>query len=132
MRRRVDALVLGLLVVGLFALLIWPSPSRVTQGNFERIKEGMGRADVEAILGHPGDSTTGLTFPIYRELIDDWPPVGTTLIDWTSDSVWITVAFDSSGRVVRCVCSENVRISQGPLENLLWRLKRPWHRWFPE
>jgi hypothetical protein len=87
---------------------------------------------VERILGHPGDSTTGLTFPIYRASIDDWQPVGTTLIDWTSDNVWMTVAFDSSGRVVRFVCSENVRISQGPLDNLLWRAKRQWHRWFPE
>jgi hypothetical protein len=57
LRRRqllVALAVLAVLVaVGLFVL--WPRLDRITDENFNRIQEGMSRAEVEAILGPPGD-----------------------------------------------------------------------------
>ena len=57
MRRRKLLIVLvlaGLTVVVVMAgaVVLWPQPpSRITRENFDRIKEGMSRAEVEAILG---------------------------------------------------------------------------------
>jgi hypothetical protein len=51
-RRKLLGAVAGLAVlvaVGVFAL--WPRTERVTRENFDRIKEGMSRAEVEAIHG---------------------------------------------------------------------------------
>ena len=46
-----------LVVAGTF--VAWPRQSRVTEENFNRIKEGMSRAEVYVILGPPGDYSTG-------------------------------------------------------------------------
>jgi hypothetical protein len=53
----------------------------------------MSRAEVEALLGPPGDHKTGpVTDP--GALKQCFP--GTT-VDWESDSAWVTVAFDRGG-----------------------------------
>jgi hypothetical protein len=60
MRRRKLIAAVGLAVlvaVGVFVL--WLRPGRVTRENFERLKEGMPPAEAKAILGPPGDYTTG-------------------------------------------------------------------------
>jgi hypothetical protein len=50
-------LVVALLTAGAF--VAWPRPDRITRENFDRIQLEMGQAEVEAILGPPGDYTTG-------------------------------------------------------------------------
>ncbi len=48
-----------LVMAGVLVALLGPWPCRVTRANCERIKEGMTRAEVEAILGGPpGDYRT--------------------------------------------------------------------------
>src|SRR5258708_730719 len=55
-------LAVGLIaLVGVAAFVAWPRPDRVTRENFDRIKVGMSRTEVEAILGPQGDYTTGPT-----------------------------------------------------------------------
>jgi hypothetical protein len=51
-------MVLILALAGAAAVALWPRSSRVTRENFERIRKGMSRGEVEAILGTPGDYRT--------------------------------------------------------------------------
>jgi hypothetical protein len=60
-----------LLAAGAFVL--WPRPERITRENFKRIREGMTQAEVEAILGPPGDYCAfgqGIR-PTLRRLVGD-------------------------------------------------------------
>jgi hypothetical protein len=145
-------------VVASVVVVLWPRPSsRITRENFERIRPGMTRNEVEAILGPPDDYRTGLgesdfgddsashwvrdgtPFPPW---IPGWlaypnvPPmkgVPTTGIQatWCGDSCRIWVMVDDAGRVRHSYCL-NRRLTQGSLDDLLWWLKRQWDRWFPE
>ena len=138
-RRKLLVVLAGLAVVGAAgAFVLWPWPSsRITLENCNRIREGMSRAEVEAILGPPGDHSSGpvdfagrtalamgsggrarpaLVFtPIRRDAFEDNNP------DMSSHQA-----------EVRFKCDWMVqRIDQSLSENILWRAKRQWHRWFP-
>jgi hypothetical protein len=125
MRNRVDAVILGLLVLGIAAVLAWPQPdlNLVTQENFDRISDGMSRAEVEAILGPPGDYTTGRS-QCKDSLKQEFLPV---ILDWDADNAWVSIGFDDSGSMVRKEYHPRTPAGR-PLENLLWRAKRQWHR----
>jgi hypothetical protein len=61
-RRKWLAALVGLVAVSAVGpFVLWPRPNRVTEENFDRIKEGMSLADVEAVLGAPGDYRSGPT-----------------------------------------------------------------------
>jgi hypothetical protein len=50
---------------------------------------------------------------------------------WKGDSIEILlVCGDYSRRVVRKEVYER-RVTGNAIDNLLWRIKRQWHRWFP-
>jgi hypothetical protein len=133
-RRTLLVVVVGLaVVVAAGVVVLWPSETRPTEENLRRIREGMTGAEVAAILGPPGDFSTG---PVrFRPL---------TLQDEDSDLrldrewTWLTdegvtfVEFDADGRAQTWSFLAGWREKQNPLENLLWRVKRQWHRWFPE
>jgi hypothetical protein len=125
---------LALAAIGTFAL--WPSrAARLTHENVERIHVGMNRAEVEAILGPPGDYTTGpLTDPLVMavqqghieyQVADGW----LTICAWATDKEAIWVSFDNSkvARDVVC-CASGTKLNQTPLENLLWRMRRGFHK----
>jgi hypothetical protein len=125
-----------MIVAGL--VVLWPTqPNRITQENCDRIKKGMSRAEVETILGPPGDYRTGPGQGVLA-----WDPIldGTTRhnectnrSNWAGDTGWVSVDFENGdGTVWASEFIESKRIAQHPLENLLWRAKRQWHRWFPE
>ena len=154
MRRRKLLVVLAGLAVGVAAglVVLWPrSASRITRENFNHIQIGMSRADVEAFLGPPGDYRTGLGE--IGEVVDTqnmlWVPdvIDSTLPNWSrnpgqspedprrwanwlSDWFVILIVIDDSGQVVQKQLDPR-RTTQGLLDNLLWRAKRQWHRWFP-
>jgi hypothetical protein len=130
MRRRTVVVVLAGLavVVTVGAWLLWPQPDRITKGNVNRIGKGMSRAQVEAILGSPGDYAGGPTRTV------PWNPVVNSqedLVEWWTDTGRATVAFDRQSQVVVWVvyfpCS---RIPQGALENLMWRIERLQYNWY--
>jgi hypothetical protein len=50
---------------------------------------------------------------------------------WVGDTVHIIICVDDAGRVT-VTGAVNRRATEGPLDNLLWRAQRQWHRWFPE
>jgi hypothetical protein len=136
MRRRTLLVVLaGLAVVvatGVFVL--WPKaqPDRITQENFARVADGMSHAEVEAILGPPGDHRTAPTeattdFVFFSA---DGTKIATPDV-WRGDRANIYVAYDLAGCVMGKSSHANNRFPQSPLDNLLWRAKRQWHRWFP-
>jgi hypothetical protein len=127
-------------VVGAVVFVLWPQSVRCTDENFDRLGVGMTRAEVQAILGPSGDHATGpLDWrvkegePPFRQFgemtLEDVPP---TTVLWLDDGGAITVDFDQSGRA--CLGSYNKAESmpQSLFDNLLWRAKRRWHRWFPE
>src|SRR5262249_12806073 len=58
-KRRLFGVVAAVLLAGV-ALVAWPRPGRITRVAFDRIRPGMSRAEVEALLGSPGDYRTGV------------------------------------------------------------------------
>jgi hypothetical protein len=139
MRRRTLLVVLAGLAVVVAAgvVVLWPrSVSRITRENCDRIRVGMSRADVEAILGPPGDYTTGpVAFGSSWNLISTRqysPNENPARYDYLTDSAWFAVTFDDAGQVNVRGIEYGSKVNQGALENLLWRAKRQWHRWFPE
>ncbi len=119
--------------------VLWPQRDRVTQENIDRIQAGMSRAEVEAILGPLGDHRTGPTKRRRLEILTrgyEWPPGVTPISNRTSREQWAGdrgdcwVDFGPSG-VIHTAFEPVDRIQQSPLENLLWRVRRQWKRWFP-
>jgi hypothetical protein len=55
-----------------------------------------------------------------------------SVVEWRTDKLVAFVYFLPSGQVRHVKYAEVVRISQPWSENFLWRLRRQWHRWFPE
>ena len=104
-----------------------------------RLREGMTRAEVEAILGAPGDYSTGLLEVVGQPRSVRIEPTteshgtdGSTYLQWADDSRFIGINFDAASRLeVTTICPVRRVAAQGPLDNLLWRLKRQWRRWFP-
>jgi hypothetical protein len=127
-------------LVAVGAFVLWPREDCVTRKNCDRICEGMTWTEVEAILGPPGDYSTGLlrgphgcpqsSYHDLAMLISEVAEGGAL---WLSDTGQAEVWFDNRGRVVDDpFINECAREPQGPLDNLLWRAKRQWRRWFPE
>jgi hypothetical protein len=132
-----------LVAVGVFVL--WPRPDRITRENCDRIRKGMSRAEVYAILGPPGDYGTGpvkyetapyIALSAHNNLEHfSQRPEGQGYATWQSDSALAFVNFSDAGCVddrVPAYFFKGGRVPQGPFDNLLWRAKRLWRRWFPE
>jgi hypothetical protein len=133
MRRRTLLVVLAGLAVVVAAgvVMLWPrAPSRITRENHSVIQHGMSRREVESILGPPGDYTTGPTSTnfVYPRLTPDHTP----WVEWKADRASVKVCFSDSGTVRYTAYASLCRQDQGVLANSLWRVKRQWHRWFPE
>jgi hypothetical protein len=126
-------------VIAVTEAALWsrPQSNRITTENFHRIRQGMTRADVEAILGPAGDYTTRPAMNL-KGFVDEFsygykPAANSgTVGSWASDACWGNVMFDDSGRVNWSLSEPYDRAPQlGTLDSLRWRLKRQWHRWFP-
>ncbi len=126
-------------LIAVVAVVLWPREDRVTRKNCDRIHEGMTRTEVEAILGPPGDYSTG---PLrdcqgcpkssYHDLAMLMSEVSEGGALWLSGTGQAQVWFDSRGRVVDgAFFNECAREPQGQLDNLRWQAKRQWRCWFP-
>jgi hypothetical protein len=130
------ALVLAVTAV---AVVLWPEmPSRITRENYDRIRVGMRRSEVEAILGPPGDYRTGENEP------DDSLPKGQTWtlfgrhphrsqrLMWNTDTACAEMDTDEAGLVLGGVFVAVRRKDDSAIGRAVWQAKRQWHRWFPE
>jgi hypothetical protein len=136
-KRKLVAVLAGLAVVAVAGVVVlWrpPQGDRITFENFARIEEGMSQEEVEAILGPPGDYRTG---PVRSDVSPkgvDWGlfnPFLKSRARWNGDTAEITVQFHRRKGAVFACCDGVSRAEQSALDNLLWRAKRQWHRWFP-
>jgi hypothetical protein len=138
MRRRKLLVVLAALaaLVAAGMVVLWPLGDRISLANYERIREGMTLAEVEAILGQPGDYTTGPADGLGVYLCGGSEPVvrlnaDRVLYFWVGDTAMIYIVIDAgTGTVLRSFDPVD-RVPQPTLDNLLWRAKRLRHRWFP-
>jgi hypothetical protein len=121
------------------ALVLWPRPDRITRDNFDRIKEGMTAAQVEAIVGPAGDCTTGPRIALEPPGPDRCcqpdpahPVLAPTYASWITDkeSVWIEFT-PATGRVQEKHLMPVASYSNGVLDDLRWRVERQWRKWFP-
>jgi hypothetical protein len=136
--------VAGLALVAVVAAMIAHSPQPLLdpQATYERRRElmdrlgaGMTRADVEAVLGPPGDYRTAPyadTFDGGRSPADiSWSPPSRTQY-WEWDSAVVDVTYSEDGIIKSGGCRSYQIRQQAPLDNLLWRAKRQLRKWFPE
>ena len=140
MRRRTLLVALaGLAVVvaaGAVVVRSRPEPgSRITVEIFRRIREGMTLAEASAILGPPGDYSTLEPAPVPRSnesaVLDGGTVERVDFKWWISDTAQAAVFLDQSGRITSGWSYPVRTVDHGTLGNLLWRLNRQWHRWFP-
>ena len=127
----------GLVVLVAGASVLWPRADRITQENFDRINDGMSQAEVEAILGPPGDFRTLPPAPVdatHQLPIDTTDPTDESIheVRWFGDKGWIVVGFTNNDQVTSVASFDAAsEIPNGHLDNLLWQAKRQWRRWFP-
>jgi hypothetical protein len=96
----VGGVVIVVLVLGAFAVLHnHPARSRVTRANYDRIRPGMTRAEVVALLGPPNDFKSG-PVRIDPEILNILHDDGHTRFSvWFGADGMVGVFFDDSGRV---------------------------------
>jgi hypothetical protein len=134
-----------MLVVGAF--LLWPHPDHITRANSDRIREGMSREELYALLGPPGDyrsvrteDTNPLWFvsyiPTSAEIARteyDREHVFVVRINLVSGPMERLTWLGNEGDLHVWFRSERVSTSgfvprekkpQSPLEDLVWRVKR--------
>ena len=136
MRRRTLLVVLAGLAVVVAAVILLRLPrDPITWKNFDRILKGMTRAEVEAILGPPNLTWDGLNNLQEEDFepipaIQPWgqetdlsPPNEENGDFWLGNAGALAVTFEDDRAVWKAW-----RPHAGPLT----RLRRQWHRWFPE
>jgi hypothetical protein len=127
----VGMLAVALLLASTLLVLVLPWRCSVSRANFERIKEGMTRAEVEAILGGPPGvyrTCSRGTAPERYTLVGGYS-WGQTYSVWSGDEVTVYVCFDRDGLVGWIDCDEAARDDTGLINLLGWRLGRLKERW---
>jgi hypothetical protein len=117
--------------------VFWPRSDRITPGNYECIHSGMTRDEVEAVLGAPGDHSSGpavgedeLWWRLRFQLLDR----GWSESTWIGDSAFITVTYENtpSGIVVKGSTYQPMEQADvGLFARFLWRAKRQLVRCIP-
>jgi hypothetical protein len=136
--------VIGLVLAVLLAtgaFMLRPGPDRITRESFRHISEGMSRTEVCALLGPAGDYRTSLTEkPPFWWLMDDGgsafgipydTPTPLETLEWQGDQGDISVLLCPNGVATKSFFVTR-KVEQGPFENLFWRVKRQWRKWFPK
>lgn len=138
-RRRIAFLTVVVIALCGFAFAFRPSESRVTRENFDRIRKGMSRAEVEAILGTPGDYRTGpMQYDPMTMLMDGseyWRSELMAISEWQGDEGTILVAFERStgspGGALLAEWGEVTEPQANPIRRILWRVERLWKKQVP-
>jgi hypothetical protein len=138
MQRRTLLVVLAGLavVVAAVVVVLWPRAVPIKMENYVHIKYGMTLREVEAILdGPPGDYRTKRPLVETEDLDQlfarDRVRSGKVATEfWQCDDAIQAVHFNLYGRADYLRHDLLQQPPGGPLDNLLWRLRRQWHRWF--
>jgi hypothetical protein len=134
-RRRLLYLALaGLAVVAVGMIVLWPSgPAApgLTRANYNRIREGMPRAEVEQLLGPPKVDESRDPWG-QRSRLDsylcNWYCIGDAYED-DRDLEFVWAIFDQKDNVIFTKCQ--YREGPGVLQRLQTWARHQWHRWFP-
>jgi hypothetical protein len=123
------ALAVALVLTCFAAFVLWPW-SRLTREKFDRIKQGMTAAEVEAILGPPTDDWSKPGRPpadeldaeaaVEQDFVRGFAPQ--TFHRWSGRSGILTVGF---------LHGKAVQKYWWPRATLFQRFQRQWRRWFP-
>jgi hypothetical protein len=135
-RRKLLVVLAGLAVMGAAgAGVVVLRPHRVTRENAARLHPGMTLADVTAILGPPGDYTTGQTAPdpdekAYKKSLSFGQPddLSSKWKEWNSDEVWIRALFGPDETVVAAHIAPMERLYRGPADLLRGGVLRWWRK----
>jgi hypothetical protein len=133
-RRKLLVVLAGLaVVVAVGAVVLWPrgEPDRITQANFDRIHEGMTRAEVETLLGPPNLTWAGLN----NLQEEDFEPIP-AIQPWGQETHLSpdeeNFCFRLGNAGAMAVAFEDDRAvwkAWRPHAGPLTRLRRQWHRW---
>lgn len=125
-RKLLWLLAIGLVLVLAAIRLRWTPTDHVTKENHERLRYGMSPAEVEAILGPPGNYATG---PVD---VPGFQGGGGGFYDvWAGDTLVIYIHYeDSRASIIGSAPSR--RRDYFSSDILLWRLRRPFSKWLPE
>jgi hypothetical protein len=133
MMRHKRYLLVALAALAVAGTVAVPGPRpRFTLADYERVRLGMTKGELEAVLGKSGDYTTGpkVFFHYgYRsegELPDTEGPQWAE--HWEADQGTVMVQFDAASRCRIKTFIPTTRQEQGTLENVQWRLERAWKR----
>ena len=139
---------LPLLALALFGAFLVVGPSaapRISVKNYERIQGGMTPADVNAILGPPGDYSTRPRDMDIERFVTDFRIFDAKAFEegmkakhggpdsrqWRNDRLTIVVFFGPTDRVVAMLHDPTGTADLGPFGNFRRGIEKVWHRWFP-
>jgi hypothetical protein len=115
------------------AVWLWTPPDRITPSKLAHLQTGMSRAEVETVLGPPGNYASGPLVFLNDAVIDFSGTPGIYSEDppwWITDTVVVVAEFDGQGQATS-IRPHPCRSSRPYLDDLRWRLKQEWRRWFP-
>ncbi len=119
-RLEIELTVLVCLLV-LYAIVFWKTWRAPTRANYERIQNGMTRAEVESILGPPGDYRSSWSKVSFRQVM---VPPGVELDRWASADGVIGVRYINDKVVESYFKDPGDRFFQRPKDGYGWRVGR--------
>jgi hypothetical protein len=126
---------LAVLLCAAGVFVLWPRTDRVTRRNFDHMREGMSRAEVQAILGSPNMTRSGMgeleedEFPYGDGVSQDWG--GRLWSEAQGDSEWQYWQGNEGVITVRFINGQAVGGEWGPRVGIVERIKRLWRKRFP-
>ena len=125
--------------VAFVASVLWPQSDRITQENFQGLREGMDWSEVKAILGSPGDYRTepvayddAQRSAYFRPMMSTDEATEYTLSHtcyWSNDASMVVVSFNRSGEVDRFGWVDAIGPKPDSLTTFRWRVNRQWYKW---
>jgi hypothetical protein len=123
-------------VASIGAFAIWFAwPSSISRQQFASIQVGMSQTEVEAVLGPPGDYRSSESADD-RSTPQPGDRLGARNFDrygslemWLTDTAYVFVEFDASGKVCSGHFSSYKRSRNDLPYNVTWRVMHRWFQW---
>jgi hypothetical protein len=134
-RRKLRWVLAGLAVAWVLAFLAWPRSDPLRLENFQVLRIGMGKPEVYAVLGLPGDYLTrdaeydDGAARVFGQAPRYAHKEGVEV--WKGDQAVFWVQFDAADHVSGATCIPLRLNDHGLLGNFLWRVKYQLWKCFP-